>query len=80
MYALSDPDSSSYRTRIEGEVEHFLNATHMGTAELAVRVHADGIQILVDLNGYTKNGRTELFALCPAPVQIAYMGAQPSGE
>jgi protein O-GlcNAc transferase len=44
-------------------------------AETAAHIHRDGIQILVDLNGYTKGGRPEIFALRPAPVQIAYMGA-----
>jgi protein O-GlcNAc transferase len=78
LYALSDPDGSPYRARIEGETEHFFNAAHISTAELAVKIHSDGIQILIDLNGYTKNGRTEVFALRPAPVQVAYMGAQPA--
>lgn len=36
----------------------------------ADRIHADGIHILVNMNGYTKGARNELFALRPAPVQV----------
>ncbi|CAN0455518.1 unnamed protein product, partial [Discosporangium mesarthrocarpum] len=33
-------------------------------------IHADGIDILVNLNGYTKGARNEIFALQPAPLQV----------
>ena len=36
----------------------------------ADRVNEDGIHILVNMNGYTKGARNELFALRPAPVQV----------
>ena len=38
----------------------------------ADRIHADGINILVNMNGYTKGARNELFALRPAPIQVNY--------
>lgn len=37
----------------------------------ADRIHQDGINILVNMNGYTKGARNELFALHPAPVQVS---------
>ena len=30
--------------------------------------------MLVNLNGYTRGARNEIFALRPAPVQLMYMG------
>jgi protein O-GlcNAc transferase len=36
----------------------------------ADRIHGDGIHILVNMNGYTKGARNELFALRPAPIQV----------
>lgn len=38
--------------------------------DVARLVHADGIDILINLNGYTKGARNEIFALQPAPVQV----------
>jgi Glycosyl transferase family 41 len=32
------------------------------------------VQVAVNLNGYTKGARNEIFALRPAPVQTSYMG------
>lgn len=32
------------------------------------------LQVAVNLNGYTKGARNEIFALWPAPVQTSYMG------
>ena len=38
------------------------------------RIAADGVDILVDLKGYTKDARTEILALRPAPIQVNYLG------
>jgi protein O-GlcNAc transferase len=32
------------------------------------------VHILIDLNGYTKHARTDIFALKPSPVQMHYLG------
>jgi hypothetical protein len=32
------------------------------------------IHILINLNGYTKGARTEIFALRPAPIQAMWLG------
>ncbi|MDP1716876.1 MAG: hypothetical protein Q8L40_02265, partial [Burkholderiales bacterium] len=42
--------------------------------EAAATIRADRIDILVDLAGYTTYSRTEILALRPAPVQVAYNG------
>ncbi|GFH28984.1 putative UDP-N-acetylglucosamine-peptide N-acetylglucosaminyltransferase SEC, partial [Haematococcus lacustris] len=35
---------------------------------------ADGLHLAINLNGYTKGARNEIFAFMPAPVQASYMG------
>lgn len=48
--------------------------TSLSDGELAQRVRADGIDILVDLALHTFHNRLGAFALKPAPVQITHMG------
>lgn len=46
----------------------------MNFEESAARIFQDKPDILINLNGYTKGSRTEVFALRPAPIQAMYMG------
>jgi predicted O-linked N-acetylglucosamine transferase (SPINDLY family) len=43
-------------------------------AEAAAAIHEAGVQILVDLKGYTLEARPEIMALRPAPVQVSFIG------
>ena len=70
-YALTADDNTSFRKKIEGDAEHFVDLSSIPChGEAADRIHADGIQILVNMNGYTKGARNEIFALRPAPIQV----------
>jgi protein O-GlcNAc transferase len=72
--ALSPPDGSEWRARIESEAEHFLDCSAWSSGDVARKISADNIHVAVNLNGYTKGARNEIFALRPAPVQASYMG------
>jgi predicted O-linked N-acetylglucosamine transferase (SPINDLY family) len=43
-------------------------------AEVAQRIRADGIDVLVDLMGLTAHGRPAIHVHRPAPVQVTYLG------
>lgn len=60
--------------RFKATTDHWISITEMDDATAARRIADDGIQILVDLNGYTREGRTKLFALRPAPVIVNWLG------
>ena len=55
-------------------VEHWTDLTGRDDAEAAETIRRDGIDILVDLNGYTKDARTKVFAMRPAPVAVNWFG------
>jgi len=55
-------------------VDHFVPIAARPDAEVADSIHAEGIDILVDLNGHTSRNRLPLFLLKPAPVQATWLG------
>jgi predicted O-linked N-acetylglucosamine transferase (SPINDLY family) len=73
-YSFGPPDNSVYRTRIAAECEHFVEVAHLSVGELAQRITADGIDILVDLMGHTGINRLGALALRPAPIQVSFLG------
>ncbi|XVE90063.1 hypothetical protein DITRI_Ditri20bG0046800 [Diplodiscus trichospermus] len=73
-YALSQNDGTEWRQRIQSEAEHFIDVSAMSSDVIAKMINQDGIQILINLNGYTKGARNEIFAMQPAPIQVSYMG------
>lgn len=74
-YSLSADDGTNFRAKISGEAEHFIDLSQIPcNGKAADRIHSDGIHILINMNGYTKGARNELFALRPAPVQVMWLG------
>lgn len=69
-YSLSPSDRSKGWLKIEGDAEHFTDISEMHSSEAAELINTDGIHILINLNGYTKGSRNEIFALQPAPIQV----------
>ena len=72
-YALTPTDNSIWRSRIEMSSIFFdISEMHFGDAAELIRSHR--LQILVNMNGYTKGARNEIFALRPAPIQVSFLG------
>ena len=50
------------------------NIFGMQAQDIARKIHADGIHILVDLNGHADGNSLPVFALKPAPLQVSWLG------
>jgi len=73
-YSIGPDEVSRLRSRIETAFDHFADCSDEGFDETARRIGDDGIDLLVNLNGYTMHARSEIFALRPAPVALAWLG------
>ncbi|CAD6589542.1 MAG: hypothetical protein ASARMPRED_004126 [Alectoria sarmentosa] len=73
-YATTASDGSVHRQQIEREAPVFYDASSWSVDRVVTQVVADGIHILINLNGYTRGARNEVFAARPAPIQMSFMG------
>lgn len=62
------------RRRIKRAAAHWIDLNGMDDQQAYDRIRQDGIDILVDLNGYTKDARTKVFAMRPAPIAVNWFG------
>ena len=72
-YSFKQADDNM-RKRIIGAVDHFKDVTNMSDRDVALLARDDNIDIAIDLMGYTKNARTNIFAFRAAPLQIHLFG------
>jgi protein O-GlcNAc transferase len=73
-YSFGPDNNSEMRQRVIKAVDVFDNVKDMNDQTIALLARQDKIDIAIDLSGYTKNGRTGVFAYRAAPVQIAMLG------
>lgn len=73
-FSLRPNDGSQYWRDIATGCDQFVELTEMSHAEAAAHIAKENIHILVDMHGYTRFARPELFALQPAPIQVTFLG------
>lgn len=73
-YSTGADDGSGYRQRIAADCDSFIDIAGLTASAAADRIHADQVDILIDLKGYTQGARLDVAALRPAPIQVAYLG------
>ncbi len=73
-YSIGPDDGSEYRRHAAASVDRFVDIRAETPRASAQRICRDGIDILVDLKGFTHEARPEIFALRPAPLRVAWLG------
>ncbi|MCW5635790.1 MAG: UDP-N-acetylglucosamine-peptide N-acetylglucosaminyltransferase [Rubrivivax sp.] len=74
LYSTGRDDGSAIRRRLVAAADRFVDLRGTSDAQAAERIRADGIDILVDLQGHTRGHRNAILARRPAPLQVAYLG------
>lgn len=68
------PAPDEVTERLRRHTDAWVSTVGMGDAELAARIRADRIDVLIDLGGHTARNRLTALAHRPAPVQAHYLG------
>jgi len=69
---VEQPDAMT--EHLQSVVSCWRSTLGLTAAQLAEKIYADKIDILVDLAGHTAGNRLDAFAFKPAPIQISYLG------
>ena len=62
------------RARLEAAFDHFIDVEKMSDLDVAKLSRQLGIDIALDLSGFTKDSRTGIFAARAAPIQVSHLG------
>ncbi|WP_130469812.1 tetratricopeptide repeat protein [Candidatus Magnetaquicoccus inordinatus] len=73
-YSYGSDDGREMRRRIMAASDHFVDLRPLTYEQAAQRIADDGIHILIELNGFTKDARLQIPAMRPAPIQISWLG------
>lgn len=76
IYAYSQAldDGSIERQQLKSAVEHWQDIAQLPDASVAQHMRAQGIDIVVDLTGYTQNSRCGIVAYRPASLHVNWLG------
>lgn len=73
-FSTGSNDESLMRQRLVGAFDQFIDAGSMSDLEIAKLTRKLGIDIAVDLGGFTAESRLGIFAYRAAPIQLSYIG------
>ena len=73
-FAIGPKVNDAVRARLERAFDRFIDVSERSDVEVAETARRLGIDIAVDLGGFTTHARPKIFALRAAPIQMSYIG------
>ena len=73
-YSFGPIIQDAMRTRLQAAFDSFVEVGHLSDSDIAALARHDGIDIAVDLKGFTGEERNKIFAHRAAPLQVSYLG------
>jgi predicted O-linked N-acetylglucosamine transferase (SPINDLY family) len=73
-FSFGPSKQDEMRQRLLKSFDHFIDVSHMSDPEVAGLSQSLGVDIAVDLKGYTQDQRANIFAHRAAPVQASFIG------
>lgn len=73
-FSYGPPVRGAMRARLEAAFDLFLDVSALGDREIAQKLAEHGVDIAIDLKGYTLDGRPGILAHRGAPVQASFLG------
>lgn len=73
-YVANRPDGSAAEMALKQAVDHWVDISQLNDAQTAQKMAADGVDILVDLTGFTQSSRSMVAAYRPAKAHINWLG------
>lgn len=74
LFSFGADSQDALRQRARQAADHFHDIRALGDGQIVELSRSLGIDIAIDLMGYTKGSRTEAFARRVAPIQVNYLG------
>ncbi len=74
LYSYGHIRSGEWRARVAADVEHFHDVADFSDEQIAALARSHALDIAIDLKGYTRMTRSEIFRNRLAPLHVNYLG------
>jgi predicted O-linked N-acetylglucosamine transferase (SPINDLY family) len=74
VYYIGIPADDVISQRVQAAAEHWVKLRGASDDDAARKIAEDEIDILVDVNGHTREAKLGIFARRPAPIQVNWLG------
>ena len=73
-YCIGVDDGSEARQAVVSGCDTFVSLAALSDSEAAQRIHDDGVDVLIQFEGFFDGTRNGILAMRPAPIQVAHLG------